>query len=185
MKRNDCDICGGSGFIRLPVRQKISLRLEDNEPIEPRVNIRQYICPECGDTCPYEKVEIVQAQDFIPCEYLEHGENSDFISYIHQSLAMRIADFIYKEGYITYTIDREEDYYTRAKKITAKCGVLSPRQLKTFEQKVRERQKYIASSLVNDAVKKINNWGSSYGDTTINKSYANRILYELLDKIKE
>lgn len=178
---NDCDICGDSGVVRFPVREKHIFRCNDYE--EPKsVSIREYPCPECSEKIPLENIEIAQVEQSIsPYEDLA---NFDYLDYIKRDMANQIADFLHKEEMISYTIGKE-DLYSRSKRIRAKLGILSPRQVKKFEDRVRERQIDLASSLVNEAVSQIRNWASLFDSEYISKTVAIRFLYEILDKVKK
>jgi hypothetical protein len=175
----NCEICGGSGIVRFPIRKKLNTYPEDYSTIRP-ISIREYPCPECSEKIPLDKIEIVQVEEHIPLEY---KTNFDLLEYIKHSMAAQIGDFLYKEEMITYT--NRKDLLNRSKSIRAKLGILSPRQVKTFEEKVRERQIDVATSLVNEVVQSIRNWGSVYDLADISKTQVIRFLYETLDKVKK
>jgi hypothetical protein len=177
---NNCDICGGSRIVRFPVREKLNTYPEDYSTIKP-LSVREYPCPECSEKIPLEKIEIVQVEEYIPLEY---KVDFDLLEHIKQGMAAQIGDFLYKEGMITYKTGKE-DLYTRSKPIRAKLGVLSPRQVKTFEERVNDRQLDVASSLVNEAVSQIRNWGSLFDSEYISKTVAIQFLYNILNKAKK
>lgn len=166
----DCPICGGSGFIRLPVREKMNFRATlgegDIKDIKP-MQIREYPCPKCGDRVSIDKVDTVSLVELIPIDELKLKDNSNFLEYIKRRIVAQIGDFLYKEERITYEFG-EENYNLRTIPITAKLGVLSPRQVKTLEERINDRRMMFASMVVNDII----------------KSTVFRICYESLNKVE-
>lgn len=181
--RNDCEICGGSGIVRLPVRQRLDVysKLSDKDV---SLSIREYSCPECGGTIPQENVMICQVEDLINSE---ESKIPDFMEYCQRNMALKLGDFLHKENLITFSKKKAEkemswrDMYL----IRAKLGVISPRTVATFEQRVNQRQMTIAKAVANEAVKQIRNWNSYYdkGNGAIAKDMAIRQIYESLQKI--
>lgn len=174
----DCDICGSYGKIRLPVRERLSAVINDTSAMG---KIREYPCPECGNNIPSENIKIVQAEDFIS----ENAGDQEFIQYCKEAIAHKIGRFLFDEGMITYTKDTKDIEYSWRKSyiLRGKLGVLSPRFVAKFEERVKEHQELIAKYVVEEATKSIRNWDSMTKNPIIQKEMAIRFLYEALDKI--
>lgn len=181
----DCGICGGSGIIRLPVRHRSRIGSYDYKTPE-ILPIRQYSCPECGDYIPNEKVLIVQAEDIANGAYVTDIE---YIRSIRNSIALKIGDFLFRENQIGFTetkLDEKEEFnWGRGSySIKGELGVISPRTVATFQQRVNQRQAYVARIVADEVVKQIRNWNSYYdkGNGPIQKDMAINFIFEVLEK---
>jgi uncharacterized protein YlaI len=175
----DCEICGGSGKIRLPVRQRLNATTSDSIPaMSP---IRTYPCPECGEKISQEKIKIIQTEERVDGRI----NDPDFLEHCRGSIAHQMVSFLHKERMITFTRHSADDRdysYREGYLLRGKLGVLSPRVVATFEERVRERQKMVAGQVIDQAIKDIRNWGAFYSSGSINKSTAINILLECLHK---
>lgn len=174
--KQDCEICGGSGFIRLPVRQKLSV-----SKIQATTPIRQYSCPECGDFIPQEKVSILQCEELADSRYANKDKN--YLDYIYENAAYKFVSLLHKEGLITYK-HGQQNTMTWQFPIVAKLGVISPRTVATFEQRVNQQQALVARIVAEETAKQIRNWNSYYdkGSGPIHKDQAINFLFEVLEK---
>jgi len=176
---DDCEICGGSGVIRLPVMQRLPPIPCGDDKMPLSLPIREYSCPECGVNIPQEKVLIFQAEDFVSTNIKDPG----YINSIKNHLAMKVGDALYRQGLMTFKA-LPEDYMQMSYPLRGKVGIISPRAVATFEERVRERQMDIVAVVVNDATDSIRNWNKIYQgeDGSIPKNIAVRLLYEVLHK---
>lgn len=188
MKVNDCDICGGRGTVRFPVRQKMNIGVDLGEgktsPLSESLPIREYPCPECGYKIPQDKILIVQAEELIDAEYIKR-DGQKFVNYIKEALVRRLATEIFEQNQINFTLLPPTDdlYCRKLAPMRAKLGIISPRIVATFEQRVNERQQMIAQEVIKEAVQRINNFGSHYEWKEIRKESAIREIYEALQKV--
>jgi len=175
---NDCDICGGSGIIRLPVRQTLSMYRDSN--VTATLPIREYKCPECGDRIPQENIDIIQAEYFIDTRI----EDANYYQHCQQNIAQKIAYALLDSKHISFTLEHATDRYSfRSEQLLkGKLGVISPRFVKTFEERVKKHQTLIAKEVLDAAIKSIRNYGSAYNAPSINKDVAIRFMFECLDK---
>lgn len=176
----DCDVCGGLGTIRLPVRQRLS---KPDIAVSPSVPIREYTCPECGYKIPQDRIKIFYAQDVIVKEVKE----DDYLNHMKNSLALRIGDEIYRDNQIIFNKQPINDPYLSRYQycLNAKVGIISPRLVVTFEERVKERQREVAVAIVQEVTNLINNWGSYYNNRQdIMKDHAINCMHEALRKFK-
>lgn len=182
--QSDCEICGGSGIIRLPVRGKLFASV-DNVP--KTLPIREYSCPECGYKIPQDRIMVVEAQEIILDE--EAVKFPDYLAHVKGSITHRMAEHLFKENQISFRdvpISKDEyPRYLKSRCIRGTLGVISPRMVATFEERVRERQALVANAVVAEAVEQIRNWGASYRWSEIEKHIAIRFLFEALHKIEK
>lgn len=175
----DCDICGGYGKIRLPVREKLSATISYYVSISTK--IREYPCPECGDLIPQENIKIVQAEDFVSGDI----RDEEYILHCKKAMAHQIGQFLFDDYQITFTKDTRipENAWRGDYLLRGKLGIVSPRFVAKFEERVREHQELIAKEVVEEATKSIRNWDSLCKNPIIQKEMAIRFLYEALDKL--
>jgi hypothetical protein len=174
---NDCDICGDSGIIRLPVRGNMKAApYHGTAPTA--LSTREFPCPECG-YIPQEKVMIVQAEDIVSEEIKE----DDYLSYCKEHIAHKMAKFIFQGGFISFSKGQLEGF-RREYSLRGKLGIISPRVVATFEERVKQYQDIKAQKVINKAIKSIRNW-ESFGKSAseidfqfIQKTHAIRLLIE-------
>lgn len=182
MKVNDCDICGGAGKIRLPVRQRLSVTASKNDT-PTSMPIREYACPECGPQIPQENIMICQAEEWVDGDIKE----DEYIDHCKQSIAHRIAQGLYTNSMISFaknTKAKQEYSWRNDYCLRGKLGVISPRLVATFEERVKEHQSMIAREVIDEAIKQIRNWGSEYKMPDISKDMVVRFMLESLNKVK-
>ena len=177
----DCEICGGAGKIRLPIREKLSVFMASSESA-PTLKIREYPCPECGNQIPQENIKIIQAEDYVSGDIREAG----YVLHCKETIAHKIGRFLFNEDQITYTKEDSvipEKLWRGDYVLRGKLGIISPRFVAKFEERVKEHQEGIAKTVVEEATKSIRNWDSMRQNPVIQKETAIRFLYEALDKI--
>ena len=180
----DCEICGGSGKIRLPVKPRVGMTLS---PEDASLSIREYACPECGYKVPQEKILIVQAQGMIEAKYVKR-DGQKFMDYVKQNLAHQIGAFLFKENQIRFEkLETQDDYGRERYPLRATLGVVSPRVVATFEDRVKEKQLAVANAVMEEAAKRIRGWGKDFEKASpnadsapIRKGDAIRFMYEVL-----
>jgi len=105
-----CDICNGSGYINLPTRQRYTTRPQDFNSINfPSYKI--FPCPECS------------LKNFFVTEIIPEELELSHIEYIKESLAVALANALYKNNMIKYKI--ENNTMLREKRITATLNLNS------------------------------------------------------------
>lgn len=180
MARFDCDICRGSGLIRLPIYRRMSVvHVEPTATFSVDEMSRQYPCPECSDAVPEERIAFVETHSIMDAMDVRVPED-----YALRHAARGIAAEILKGGFITLRKgplnDRELTYST-----VATVGVVSPKHVATIEQRVSSRQAEVAREVADVAERAILHWGSYYSgpEGGIAKSQAVRELREALASV--
>lgn len=168
--RSDCDICGGRGIIRLPVQERLPACFLEGNPRT--LSIREYACPECSEHIPDEKVLIVQAEEIGDSDYAD--KEPEYLDYIKGALIHRIANLLVREDQITFSriINPPEALPRHSFHLRGKLGIISPRAVATFEQRVRQHQTLVAQEVIKMAAFKIDNLRSHYKVPLIGKAMA-------------
>jgi hypothetical protein len=159
MKR-DCDVCGGSGRVRLALRLKLSAyRASENVAIAaiPQAS-REYACPECTDTISQERLSVVIEVSTMDSRLA--GE-ARYVDAAKKQAAYGLVDYLLRHGYVTFDIGREDEG-KMTKPIRAVLGVVAPKAVATLEERVAERQTEVAREVVDEAARQISVWGSHY-----------------------
>src|SRR5574343_485305 len=99
-----CEICDGSGKIRLPVKKKDVLSYDNL----PSLEVREYPCPECNSTLSYDNIQILSAQEVIPSE----DDVPDIYEYVTSSIGVNIGKTLAEDGYIQFTKRIEKDTFS-------------------------------------------------------------------------
>ncbi len=178
--RDDCDICGGIGKIRLPIQERLTATISNDCKSMP---IREYSCPECGDKIPYENILVVQGEQWVDAEI----KDPEFLIHCKQSITHKMGSFLHNKGMITFVKNRDltSDYsYREGYFLRGQLGVVSPRIVATLEQRIQEKQRELAAIFIQGVAKKIRNWRECFNDPLIEKDMAIRFLYQVLEKIK-
>jgi hypothetical protein len=176
--KTDCEICGGSGKIRLPVRQKMQPQIDVSQASSP---IREYSCPECSYKIPQERILIAQCEEILPDETLI--KDSDYLDHSKRHMIHKIGDFLFRENHIKFTKILEPSMYGRSQyRLRAIVGIISQRFIAKFEDRVKEHQWVIARQVADDAIVRIRNWMSYYNYPDITKDEA---IKSILDALRE
>jgi hypothetical protein len=172
--KHDCDICQGRKKIRLPIYRRAMAFSADVLP-DPVESSREYPCPECADVTRIERVQAVRQETFAPA----YINDARFIDHVRSGLARQIGAFLMDNGYIKFERSPDDEKYMRFA-MRATVGVVRPNQLDNLEERIAERQTEVASAVVQEAERQINNWGSYYGHAAIDKDQATRFVRESL-----
>lgn len=183
--RSDCDICGGAGKIRLPVRSAPSASAYRQHSIaikSPLESSREYACPECSEIADDNRVMIMGAQEEYAAELADHPEIAD---QIRRGMARPLADMLIEKGFVRFCDGPQSDYRMR-KSLRAYVGVVAVGAAKRIEDRIAERQWEMAEKVLQDAADAVRHWGSSYSGRSgpINKDDAVRQMFEVLKMAK-
>lgn len=186
MARHDCDICGGSGEIRVPVRPK--LRVVDGPNLTADVALpalwRSYACPECSDTVALRNLGVLYECAHVDERYQIPEDR------IKEQLAHEMVANILRHDLIEF----RRGAPIRAQMEWAMTGTLliAPRKTASnFEDYAKDRATAITRQVVDVAGHEINNWGSYFGHSEILKQDAIRLMgsamrdvFKRLDMVK-
>lgn len=183
--RSDCDICGGAGKIRLPVRSA-----PDASAYRPRSiaikhigeSSREYTCPECSEVADDNRVMILGTQEEFPAEVAKEPAIMDSI---RRGMVRPLADMLIRDGYVRFYDGPQSDYGMR-KSLRAYVGVVAVGAAKRIEDRINERQLEMAEKVIQEAADAVRNWGSHYTGRSgpINKDDAVRQMFEVLKMAK-
>lgn len=182
---NNCRLCGGSGYINLALRHRLSvLKIEHAAiPSEIQEHSRRYACPECKeDDVPHGFILVDHVQKADPRAVLQFGEG-----YIHEMkrVATRaLAEELLRIGAIAF----EERSDAFSLEFRAVVGVVSKESAARLDAEVSQRAAMLLDGIAGQAAKSISQWGSHYtGDEgAISKSMAMRFVREAFrDGLKE
>jgi hypothetical protein len=179
--REQCDICQGNRVIRLPIRRPVSasvIPIFEAESID--ASSREYPCPECGHKVDMDRVAVLDVYSRIDLRY----EDQPFEQHIRDHLAHMLVDHLLRGDYIAFE-KSEPDRYTISQAMVASLGVVSKRQVATFEQRVAQGQDQLARAVAEEAIKQINNWGSHYNRHGIAKDDAAKLIRDAVRTISE
>jgi hypothetical protein len=164
--RSNCDICDGSGIVRLPVRQRLSFRSYATTSNATEVeSSRQYPCPECSESVKQEQLFVVaQVQE---CNALR----PEFKYHAAKHAAREMVGELVERGYITLEVG-QHDPARGTIHVRAKLGVVSPRDVELLEKRIVAHQETIAERVIDIASHKIEHYGSHSGQQSVPKSVA-------------
>jgi len=191
----ECDICGDIGKIHLPVRRKYSFSFNEENNLQPQPSkIREYPCPECSEKIPFENLQIVQMEQEIYRGFISQEDmnttnriryEEEMFEALKEKIAYFIAKFLYEENMITFQIDEKHSYDIGktpfSKRIIGKLGVLSPKQVSKFEDRLQEN----SINVVKEIIQRIQNHCYRPDIEMIGKSLVFKICYEILEKLKK
>ena len=175
MAKYDCEICSGSGYIRLPLYRRATAVSFEAMPPEIEETSRQYPCPECTPVVRLERVQAIKVEGFTSSQI----EDPAFIEHVRYGLAREVAAFLLKEGYIKFERGQIDTIQMRFA-TRATLGVVRPNAVDNLEQRIAERQSELAHEVVEEVERQINNWGSHYGHSEILKRDATWLAREAI-----
>lgn len=174
----DCDICGGFGRIRLPVRAKMVFRTADYASPIARTDdsVREFACPHC--TKPKrEHIKLFGVE--VPYRGEIKDRHPDYEARVMQDAVMKLGAAAFKEGLFTVErrqLEKSETAFGESHAMRVTVGFV---QKLTVEKLDVERKAYakeqiskVLDDVVRDACKEIATWGSAYNGTAIHKHQA-------------
>lgn len=183
MTRYDCDVCCGRGEIRVPLYSRLtvaqaSIMAADSIP-DMTPTSRHYPCPECSDQVDFARVGVVSAIRSMDSRINDAG----YIQHCKEEAALQLMSEIVKAGYVKTETGPHDSWEMRnAFRVTV--GVVSSKQVASFEERVARRQDDVANEVAREACRQINNWGSYYGHQTISKEAANNLVHDAIGTVR-
>lgn len=154
--RWDCEVCSGSGLVRLPLhRRAVMPRFDAIEIIESAY--REYPCPECGDVIPLERLATVEFHSQVS----SRTADSEFKKHAMHGAARRLIDGLLAKNFIRFKRG-PDDPRQLTYPLVATLAVVSPTHVATLEDRVAQHQEVVAKEVVEEAVRQISNWCSEY-----------------------
>ncbi|MEK1908157.1 MAG: hypothetical protein AAAB13_20485 [Pseudomonas sp.] len=154
---NECVICRGDRFVRLPVYHPISARYDASAAISMKAeeSYRTYPCPQCNEkTAAEERVDIVYATEEFKRAPVPAGAKQD----VAHSLSRAIADHLLRKGLIEISEEKRGDDTL----FIAKCAVVNPRVATRIERRAVDMMKKFLGNVADRAAEHIAVWGSHY-----------------------
>lgn len=183
MTNSRCEICRGSGLVRLPIYRTAAVTAFDNSAQIIEESARNYPCPECADLVPQERLALVQYHSLVDARCTD----KEYIDAANEDAAHRLVGALLKGGFIRFEHGKK-DARGLTFPIQATVGVVSTKHVATMEERIAERQDEFAREVINEAGRGIESWGTSAGEGAIYKSQAidelNLALRRLLSKRK-
>jgi hypothetical protein len=182
MARYDCDVCGGSGSIALPLRQKLAAFASGAGDIAPiRNTSRTYACPECGPSVDQQRIALLYTSQSVAAHETQMGDGR-FRTAMLRDAAHAFVDLLLAGGYIKQS-EGPLDKDRRQFEIRSELGVVSLSVVATLKARIAERQGEVAALVADEAVRLIDQWGSHYGHATLRKDEAARFVREALKTV--
>lgn len=178
MARYDCEVCSGSGLVRLPLHKRVSARRFEATEVTIEVLHRDYPCPECGDVIPLERLATVQFHSMVDSRI----DDPEFTRRAIQSAAHNLIGQMIAKNFISSRRGPDEVGGLRYPLIVT-LGVVSPIDVATLERRIGQHQDVVAQEVVDEAAASISNWGSYYGHSEIQKSRAIECLREAVKTV--
>lgn len=167
MTNSRCEICRGSGLVRLPIYRTASVTAFDNSAQIIEESARNYPCPECADLVPQERLALVQYHSLVDARCTDQ----EYIEAANNDAAHMLVGALLKGGFIRFEHGKKD-----ARRLTfpvqATIGVVSTKHVATMEERIAERQDTFACEVIAEAALRINEWGSSAGTGAIYKTQA-------------
>jgi len=152
--RRDCEICCGTGRIRLPVYRRLTAvppKIEDAVTLD-EVS-RFYPFPECSDLVPLERVETITWHTHLDSRI----ESPDFERHARGTLAAQLVGKLSERQLIAFEEGHSNPHSLR-KALVASVNALSPRQAATIEERIARRQYDVARLVADRARILIGEW---------------------------
>jgi predicted amidophosphoribosyltransferase len=156
----------------------VPVSIADSERLITRV--REYPCPECGDYAPFNKLFVVKQSRKERAEIMDQARE-----HIRRYLANALGDYMLHHDLIAFEERPSDRYSVPVVETRAIVGIVAPKHVATFEERVAERQFDIAERLAIKAAQSVDNWGSYYGQRTVDKSQARQLIMGALRELKE
>lgn len=171
-----CDICGGSGYIRIPRRTKLVVGGADILQIDFRSAYGEYTCPECksGESVEHTHVRVIEAKMHFDTRY--HDEEG-YKDYLKQQAASAIGAELLKAGCIRFNFSDINPYLGQ---MVASAGIVSAEFVADLDERAKRKLPAVLDGIGDAATEKIRNWGSHYTGTDgpISKEMAIRFVLE-------
>ena len=175
-----CEICCGERIIRVPVYCEVATEPNIRTPLE-RPGYREYPCPECMDSSvPFERLGLIKNVQDGPSR-LSKSEN--FLKSIRARAAQEIGMGMLERGYIRF--EQSEPDSRGIFQMRATVGAVSPVHVAKLEERVRARQFEVAGAAIAEAISQVNNWGSEYRVSTVQKEQAAHLLRDALQIVRK
>lgn len=184
--RDDCDICGGSGKIRLPVMSKPDLSAYRPSSISLKARMeessREYSCPECSDVADDNRVMVMGAQEEFPVELAKDPAVMDSI---RRGMARPLAAMLVEKGFVRFADGSPTGHPWRGS-LRAYVGVVAVGAAKRIDDRISERQFEVADRVIKEAAAQIRHWGSAYSgpEGNISKGHAVEEMLRALETAK-
>ena len=165
----DCDICGGTKFVFIPTKPKLSV-IDDGDSIptfEPAG--RQYTCPECSTGGPVSTLRTMESTQIVSRQDAEA-----YRPHALRGAAQKIAEKIALSGLISMEEIELQSFMGDEVGFRCSLGVVSPDHVATLAERVRNNDMQTINLLERSCKEEIRLWGSTHsGDTgTISKGQA-------------
>lgn len=178
MTKYNCEICRGSGTIRLPLYRSLARFNPEAVSATIEESSRQYPCPECSEQVQFARVGIVGAIHEIDTRI----EDPEYIEHVKHTAAHSLIEEIIKGGYVKIE-SGTPDTRKLNREFRVTLGVVSQKRVATLEERIAQRQIEIAQEVAVEAQFQINNWGSYYGHADILKRDATRMVAEAIKTV--
>lgn len=180
---DECGICRGRRTIRLPFYRPVVL--EDvagfSLPADVDALSREYPCPECcsGSYVPFTRLGAIKEKVEGNAVY---SSDPRFMESMRRGVVVAMADRMLRDGFVTFEQSAPDyrGYFT----LRGTAGVVHPRHVAKFEERVAERQFEVAAALIEQTESDINIWGSHYRVDEVKKSQAIAWLREAFNKVR-
>lgn len=180
---DECRVCDGRRWIRLPFRRDVSAVQFDPTPAQAvGDSSRQYDCPECVKKIRYECVGAMKAKRFMD-PIMSPASEAWWRDNAARAMASRIGDMLITSGFIKFDTLPADDYH--AEGIIATLRAVLPGDMVEFDQRVTSEAVEIADEVAEEAIKLIDNWNSYYCHPEILKSDARREIRDAARTVKK
>lgn len=176
-----CEVCRGRKTIRLPLYRPASVVPFDATPraIASDDTYRDYPCPECAPTVQADKVQVIEC--YVEADTRYEGAEG-YRRHIVGNAARQIAEEIERAGLMriqSVPLRGRDDINTYRMTV----GVVPPKVVAEKDKQQLAASIAFAQEVINLAAKEINNWGSYYEQTYIDKARAAIFMGEALREI--
>lgn len=181
-----CEVCRGQRYIRLPIYRETAILSDPFEaPISCEASYKQYPCPECSISAPVERVHLIEAHVRV---VLHKGMPVYGIEHAKRTAAYMLIDQLERSGAILFrrgTETAEDRAYEVAAPLIATLAVASTADAVRIEDRIKADREPYARAIVEEACAQIDNWGSDYSFTIMEKSDARTSVYAALDIVQK
>ena len=169
MKR--CDICGGSGTIRLPIQCELSVVPDREIDLKPVEAARQYACPECSTGGPISNLQVIGWRTSVRGD----APTKEFRARLPIDAVRAMAEEIVRSDLLKAEV-RENSDWPHDIEYNFTLGLVSPKHVADLKARIQENGGKLADAIASTASRQIDRYGSESGLQWISKGLAKDII---------
>lgn len=183
MADKECGICRGLKVIRLADLSDappLTFGRVEMAPAMAAFTLREFPCPGCSDLPP-ERIELVE--ETVEIDGLLFAQSViDVIAAEKRMLVRMLAEKLMEKGLVSFDQETVDSNNIR---LRAFIGVATKPDLARLVDLIDRHREPVAMRLVAELMDEVNNWGSGYGEHSIEKSKVSEFARNAVRRVLE